>query len=113
MKTSTFLTKVLNKFYNGKNYTTRPFEYVTNDPSSPDYFRRRYTKGHDNLIGMIDKVTYSEKIPASIKQQAKLSIAKSLGHTNVDGFGTSENTKFTAVRSVLKAAIKRERASGN
>jgi hypothetical protein len=33
--------------------------------------------------------------------------------SDIDEFGTSTNVKFSQVKAVLKAAIKRERANGN
>ena len=108
MKTSTFLSKVLNGFRNGKSYTT--------DPNAPTFkgsmsWTRDTTaagKGRTNLIGMIEKVAAKTGVN---KQRAMVSIARSLGHTNVTGFGTSAT--FSKVKPVLKAAIKRERAAGN
>jgi hypothetical protein len=111
MKTSTFLTKVLKKFNNGKNYTTTPFAYAGSDPTSKDFWRTKESKGHNNLLGMINKVADAEGFTSI--QKFKVALANSLGHTSVDTFATSPSVKFSAVKAVLKAAIKRERANGN
>ena len=113
MKTSTFLTKVLNKFGNGKNYTRQPFMWAANNVDSRDYVRTRSSKGKDNLVGMIERVAKANDLPRSFIQKTKISLATSLGHTNVDGFATSSNTTFGTVKSVVRAAIRHERASGN
>ena len=110
MRTSTFLTKVLKSFHGGKSYTTVPLRKTYDNPGSWSPDRTAQSKGRTNLIGMINKI--SEKTGVN-KQKAMVSIARSLGHTNVVGFGTSKNTTYSKVAPVLKAAIKRERAAGN
>jgi hypothetical protein len=67
-------------------------------------------KGRNNLAGMIEHVAKQEGVKPT---KAKLAICNSLGHTNFDGFASSKKTKFAAVKAVLKAAIKNERAKGN
>lgn len=110
MKTSTFLSKVLNGFRNGKSYTTKPDAPTYKTPWSYTRDTTAASKGRTNLIGMIEKVAAKTGVN---KQKAMVSIARSLGHTNVVGFGTSPNTTFSKVKPVIKAAIKRERAAGN
>lgn len=110
MKTSTFLTKVLNGFHGGKSYTTDPSASTFSGPSAWTRDVSASAKGRTNLIGMIEKISAKTGVN---KQKAMVSIARSLGHTNVTGFGTSPNTTFSKVKPVLKAAIKRERAAGN
>lgn len=97
MKTSTFLTKVLKSFHNGKSYCRFGTEGYS-------FYKNR------NLNEAIS--FFSDKIGFP-KQKANFAIAKSLGHTSVDKFGSSKNVTFSQVAPVLKAAIKRERASGN
>lgn len=99
MKISTFLFKTLKSFRNGKGYI-RP-NYETN----PRWY---FSKGRSLTEGLshVQAVT-GEKM----KNKAEASIAKSLGHTNIYGFERSAT--FKTVETVLKAAIKRERASGN
>lgn len=108
MRTSTFLSKVLNGFRNGKSYTTKPDATTYKSPLSYTRDTTAASKGRTNLIGMIEKVAAKTGVN---KQKAMVSIARSLGHTNVTGFGTSAT--FSKVKHVLKAAIKRERAAGN
>lgn len=114
MKVSAFLTKVLNKFHDGKSYTTTPNRLVwaSNDPSSSLYFKqvRVSSRGRNNLKGMVDAVAKQEGVKAT---KAILAICNSLGHNSYEKFATSKNIKFAAVEAVLKAAIKRERANGN
>jgi len=114
MKTSAFLTKVLNKFHGGKSYTTAPnrLVFATNDPTSSRYFDqvRVSTKGRNNLKGMVEAVAKQEKMKPT---KAILAICVSLGHTSYEKFATSKNINFAKVEAVLKAAIKRERSAGN
>ncbi len=114
MKTSTFLTKVLNKFHGGKSYTTAPLRrlFKSNNPASENYWKMTTarSRGRDNLNGMVNAVAKAEGIKPT---KAILAICNSLGHTSYEKFSTSKNIKFSAVEAVLKAAIKRERAAGN
>lgn len=94
MKLSTFLFKTLKSFRNGKGYTT-----LNNG--------NWRSKGR-TLIEGLNYVEVATGVKMSNK--AKASIAKSLGHTNINGFQTNG---FSKVKAVVKAAIKRERAAGN
>lgn len=109
MKTSKFLTMVLNRFHNGKSYTTTPNRLTYRYPMSYEKVRSSY-KGRNNLKGMISTVSKNTKVKPT---QAILAICNSLGHPNFDGFATSKNVKFPAVRDVLKAAIARSREVGD
>ncbi len=114
MKTSTFLTKVLNKFHGGKSYTTNPNKttWASSNPNSPLYLAKVKVskRGRNNLKGMVEAVAKAEDVKPT---QAILAICNSLGHASYEKFATSKNIKFAAVEAVLKAAIKRERALGN
>lgn len=111
MKTSTFLAKVLNKFNNGKSFARNPAAKTYRSVFSYDPDVTAEAKGRTNLIGMMTKVAKANGIKSI--SQYKVALANSLGHTSVDKFAKSSNVKFAAVKAVLLAAIKRERASGN
>ena len=114
MKTSTFLSKVLNKFHNGKSYTTVPRRttWKANDNQWGASFDRvtAAKKGRNNLAGMVDKVAKEVGVTTT---KAKLAICNSLGHTSFDKFATSKNIKFAQVKAVLQAAIKNARENGD
>ena len=117
MKTSTFLTKVLNKFHNGKSYTTSPnkqtwYGWHRDGGFSDDINRRTIAakKGRNNLAGMMNKVAEATGVKTT---KAKLAICNSLGHTSFDKFATSKSVKFSQVKAVLQAAIKHARENGD
>ncbi len=114
MKTSTFLSKVLNKFHNGKSYTRTPkkLTWATGNINSSQFNKKvaAAKKGRSNLAGMLEKVSKETNVTAT---KAKLAICNSLGHTSIEAFATSKNVKFAAVKAVLQAAIKRSRALGD
>jgi len=109
MKTSAFLKLVLNRFHNGKSYTTTPKRLTYKNAYSFDMVPAQ-KKGRNNLAGMIEQVAKKTGVKPT---KAKLAICNSLGHSNFDGFAKSKGVKFAAVRAVLEAAIKREQAKGN
>mgnify|MGYP006921492795 CR=1 len=109
MKTSKFLTMVLNRFHDGKSYTTTPNRLTWRTYFSNDRVRASY-KGRNNLKGMVNTVSKNTGVKPT---RAILAICNSLGHSNFDGFATSKNVKFAAVRDVLKAAIAHSRANGD
>ena len=118
MKTSTFLTKVLNKFHNGKSYTTTPNRqtwYGLSRDGVGDFTKvQKRTiaakKGRNNLAGMLNKVAQDAGITTT---KAKLVICNSLGHTSFDKFATSKNVKFSQVKAVLQAPIRAARQNGD
>jgi len=114
MKTSTFLSKVLNKFHDGKSYTTSPNRktWKNSDPLSPQFNVRTTAaaKGRTNLAGMLEKVAKEAGVTTT---KAKLAICNSLGHTSFESFAKSKNIKFKAVKAVLQAAIRRSREQGD
>jgi hypothetical protein len=114
MKTSTFLTKVLNKFHGGKSYTTSPGRrsWASNDPNSSNYFKQvtAASRGRNNLKGMVERVAKDEGVKTT---KAILAICNSLGHASYEKFATSKNITFSKVEAVLKAAIKRARANAD
>lgn len=110
MKTSTFFTKVLNKFRNGKGFTSTPNALTWKNAYDSRLVTLR-KKGQDNLLGMMTKVANENEIKTISKY--KVALANSLGHTSVDAFAKSKNVKFSAVKAVLKAVIKNNRAIGN
>lgn len=97
MKTSTFLTKLLKSFNGGKSYSRYGIYSGT-------YYKNR------NLTQAINYLSEKLDFP---KQKVNFAIARSLGHTSVERFGNSDNVTFSKVAPVIKAAIKRERDSGN
>lgn len=113
MKTSTFLSTLLNKFHNGKSYTTKPGKLTWATGHSGASFWNQVTaatKGRNNLAGMLNKAAKEAGITTT---KAKLAICNSLGHTSFEKFATSKNVKFAAVKAVLQAAIKQTRAQGD
>lgn len=106
MKTSTFLSKVLKSFNNGKSYSS------TGVTGPVDKFHGGWTfklePKNPNLIEALKK--FENKIGVKMANKAKVAIARSLGHTNIEGF---QKNGYSKVAAVVKAAIKRERANGN
>ena len=111
MKTSTFLTKVLKSFNNGKSYSSTGAIGRNGFGDDGDFVRQPIgiakTAKNYNLMQAIDK--FGMIYPGQ-KGDAQLSIAFSLGHANLVNFQTHGYKK---VEAVLKAAIKRERRYGN
>lgn len=110
MKTSKFLNNVLKRFHNGKSFTRTPTKKTFGTINS---FKRDVPftkKGRNNLAGMVEHVAEVLDVKPT---KAKLAITNALGHVNYDGFANSKSVKFAAVKAVLEAAIKAERAKGN
>lgn len=109
MKTSEFLTAVLNRFHSGKSYTTTPKRLTWKTAGSLKQVTAQ-KKGRNNLVGMMETVSKQLNVSAT---KAKLAICNSLGHSNYTGFAKSKKVKFAAVKAVLEAAIKRSRENGD
>lgn len=111
MKTSVFLSKVLKSFHNGKSYSANGIVASTTEkyPCESKACSICYSfSGKPNLIAAL--VKFEDKLGVKMKNKSLVSIAKSLGHTNIEGF---QKVGFSKVKEVVKATIKRERANGN
>lgn len=102
-KTSTILFRALKKLNNGKNWFKGNFSNG---------------RGHYCVMGAIGAASgykgkrLNEEF-SYFMDPAVSSLKISLGHGEVAKFNDSPDTKFSDVKRVLKAAIKRERANGN